>query len=59
MNNIEAPKISLFNTDESIKETLSKEYSNIQSHKLNGRVFFKDEFIGYRKNHDTKYDRLC
>ena len=56
MNNIEVPKISLFNTDESIKETLSKEYSNIKSHKLNGRVFFKDEFIGYRRNHDTKYD---
>lgn len=56
MNNTEIPKISLFNIDEHIIKTLSEEYSNIQPHKLNGRVFFRNELIGYPRNHDTKYD---
>ncbi|EPP1404643.1 hypothetical protein ACUL3X_004698 [Klebsiella oxytoca] len=54
------PKISLFNVDENVTSTLSKEGFNTSAHKLNGKHYFKDDTgfsnLSYDFCHDIPND---
>lgn len=50
------PKISLFNVDEDVISTLSKEGFNTSAHKLNGKYYFNDG-VGYsNRYYDFSHD---